>query len=545
MPPNYDAVFSAALGHVSESAKQADDAKAAADHLSAAVRLLNSILLSDYELKSSVGPTHSSQAGKMTGSAMAASGQSVVDKATQMYPSVYAKLVGINSRLPFEQRAPVPSNVLDTIAVMKGSQARNEQRDREINQLVTQIMSATSAEAGPRRSSAGGAARSQRTPPQHHPVGSSSSLAPPANVGVQARSNPRVQRPEAQRAPAPVSSREQALWTGQLLPSEYASVLQRSGLQLGEDVVRDLVSETRWPQPHDNTSPDPFDAVVGQAAAKEALMNSLILPRLRPDVFTGNRQPPSSILLLGPPGCGKTFIMLAAAEKAGMPMVCLSASSIMSKYVGESEQRLRAFFQYCSALGGPQKNCIMFVDEADSILTSRGDSESESARRVKTEFLTLTQGVLSGKYATMSSGSQDRSAGQGASGGFVLVAATNRPMDLDDAVLRRFDERVLIRLPGVKERKALLAKLLARDKHSLKGRDIDEIAKKTDGYSYNDLTQVVKKAAMIPLRALLRKGGISSDAQLTITREDYEEALKLVRPTVSARYMGELEAYMR
>lgn len=542
MSENAELQLASAVRHMEEAVKDPGDAKRAVDHLYVAVRLLNGIILADYEESSRAARASGAQGGNAEGDVSAErSVAASVATARKLYPRVYAKLSDLNFHLPPAQRVPLPRNALDTERILREREAREARERRETDALVSQMVAMTLAEArSEKRADAyplpSYARRGSQAKPQRD-----SSFEMPKRQARQSPSSDIVGAsdvPDAavfSRAPKPPAP---GTWMGLNLPEKYSSILERSGLDLDEELARDLVSDTHFPRDLGAESPDPFDAVIGQTTAKAALENALIFPRVCPELFKGNRQPPSSILLIGPPGCGKTFMLVAAAEKACVPMVSVSASTIISKWVGDSEKRLRALFAYCRALGGPRRNCIMFLDEVDSILTSRSGNEQDYSRKVKTEFFTLTQGVMSANY------SQGSGAGGVAQGNFVLVGATNRPMDLDDAALRRFEARILVSLPGLDERRALLRKLLAVDDHSLTERDIESVAKQTEGYSYSDLTQLVKKAAMLPVNALPKKNGIPMGSVPPISKKDYEEALKAVRPSVSGKYMRELEGYM-
>ncbi|UJR37537.1 hypothetical protein I4U23_030239 [Adineta vaga] len=258
-----------------------------------------------------------------------------------------------------------------------------------------------------------------------------------------------------------------------------------------------------------------FDDVGGQDAAKRALEEAVILPVLRPEMFTGLRAPVRGILLFGPPGNGKTMLAKAVASEAKARFFNISASSLTSKYVGEGEKLVRALFAAAREL----QPSIIFIDEVDSLLTERKESEHDAMRRLKTEFLIQFDGVQTN--------SDDR---------ILVLAATNRPFELDDAALRRFPRRIYIQLPDSQTRKHLLKHLLNKQEHSLTSSDFDWIAQETDGYSGSDLTALAKDAAMGPVRELrvdeLKKLSVSRIRP--ISRQDFVQALRKIRASVTS-----------
>lgn len=132
-----------------------------------------------------------------------------------------------------------------------------------------------------------------------------------------------------------------------------------------------------------------WDDVAGLAGAKEALKEAVILPIKFPQFFTGKRKPWAGILLYGPPGTGKSFLAKAVATEADSKFFSISSSDLVSKWIGESEKQVKTLFE----LAREVKPSIIFIDEIDSLVTSRSEGESESSRRIKTEFLVQMNGV--------------------------------------------------------------------------------------------------------------------------------------------------------
>ncbi|CAG9531727.1 unnamed protein product [Cercopithifilaria johnstoni] len=264
--------------------------------------------------------------------------------------------------------------------------------------------------------------------------------------------------------------------------------------------------------------------VSGLEPAKKALKEIIVLPFLRPDIFKGIRAPPKGVLLFGPPGTGKTMIGRCVASQCKATFFNIAASSITSKWVGEGEKLVRALFAIARVL----QPSVVFIDEIDSLLTSRNESEHESSRRIKTEFLIHLDGV-----ATVS---DER---------ILILGATNRPQELDSAVKRRFAKRLYIGLPCESARIQMIQSLLSDQKHDLSDDDVQCIAKLTNGYSGADMKQLCSEAAMVPVRNIVDSSSldiasINADDIRPISFSDFETAMRFVRPTVVEK---DLEGY--
>ena len=126
-----------------------------------------------------------------------------------------------------------------------------------------------------------------------------------------------------------------------------------------------------------------WDDIQGLSEVKQALVENIIYPQLRPDMFQGIRSPTRGMLFYGPPGNGKTMLAKAVATECQSTFFSVSASTLISKWVGDSERLMRTLF----AMATIYSPSIIFIDEIDSMLTARSTNENEAARRVKTEFL--------------------------------------------------------------------------------------------------------------------------------------------------------------
>merc|ERR1719394_162221 len=159
-----------------------------------------------------------------------------------------------------------------------------------------------------------------------------------------------------------------------------------------------------------------WDDIAGLEFAKKTVKEIVVLPLKRPDLFFGLRGPPKGLLLFGPPGTGKTLIGKCIASRSGSTFFSISASSLTSKWVGEGEKMVRALF----AVAKVHQPSVVFIDEIDSLLTSRSEGEHESSRKIKTEFLVQLDGA--------NTVGEER---------VLVVGATNRPQELDEAARRR------------------------------------------------------------------------------------------------------------
>ncbi|KAH7085506.1 hypothetical protein BKA63DRAFT_19047 [Paraphoma chrysanthemicola] len=221
-----------------------------------------------------------------------------------------------------------------------------------------------------------------------------------------------------------------------------------------------------------------WDDVAGLEIAKSALKETVVYPFLRPDLFMGLREPARGMLLFGPPGTGKTMLARAVATESRSTFFAISASSLTSKFLGESEKLVRALFQLAKMLAPS----IIFVDEIDSLLSSRsGSGEHEATRRIKTEFLIQWSDL---QKAAAGRDMSDKEKEKGDATRVLVLAATNLPWAIDEAARRRFVRRQYIPLPEDWVRKKQVQTLLSHQKHELTERDLDRLVRLTEG-TYN------------------------------------------------------------
>ena len=264
-----------------------------------------------------------------------------------------------------------------------------------------------------------------------------------------------------------------------------------------------------------------------------------------------------------PPGTGKSYLAKAVATEADSTFFSVSSSSLVSKYLGESERLVKKLFE----MARDSQPSIIFIDEVDSLCSARGSgSGSEATDRIKTEFLVQMQGVGNNND------------------GVLVLGATNIPWALDSAIRRRFERRIYIPLPEAEARKLMFHLNLGDIPHELNDRDIIDMSRRTDGYSGADIAIVVKDALMEPIRRVQKAthfkvvsgpdpnnpGQTRSDLLVpcspgdrgatemrwtdidggrllepAVTQRDFEEALASTRPTVNVADLQQYEEWTR
>jgi len=253
-------------------------------------------------------------------------------------------------------------------------------------------------------------------------------------------------------------------------------------VQTDNDFERKLLAEAIPP----NELGVRFEDIGALDKVKNTLKELVMLPLQRPELFRkGNlTKPCKGILLFGPPGTGKTMLAKAVATESGANFINCSMSSIGSKWFGEGEKYARAVFTLASKISP----CVVFIDEVDSILGSREKSgEHEAMRKIKNEFMSMWDGLKTKENERV-----------------IVMAATNRPFDLDDAVLRRMPRRLLVDLPDAENRQKILRVILASEDLAPEF-DFKSVSDMTEGFSGSDLKNLCISAAYIPIREIIEK----------------------------------------
>jgi len=267
-----------------------------------------------------------------------------------------------------------------------------------------------------------------------------------------------------------------------------------------------------------------------------------------PDYFQGIRRPWKGVLMFGPPGTGKTLLAKAVATECDTTFFNVSASTMASKYRGDSEKLVRILFEVARHYAPT----TIFFDEIDALGSKRGGDEHEASRRVKAELLVQMDGV----NTTPANQEEDGQTGGDTRVKTVMcLAATNRPWDLDEALRRRLEKRIYIPLPDEVGRKSMF-KINLKDVKCDADVDFDALVKLTEGYSGADCASVCREAAMMGLRVFLRKAraeGLTpeqiqvkkDELDVPITMKDCREAIQNIQKSVGNEDMKHFEEWMK
>ncbi|KAJ3607305.1 hypothetical protein NHX12_025615 [Muraenolepis orangiensis] len=236
------------------------------------------------------------------------------------------------------------------------------------------------------------------------------------------------------------------------------------------------------------------------------LQDTVILPFQKRHLLAGSKlfQPPKGVLLFGPPGCGKTLIAKATAKASGCQFINLQPSTLTDKWYGESQKLTAAVFSLAVKI----QPCIVFIDEIDSFLRNRSSLDHEATAMMKAQFMSLWDGLDTEATSQV-----------------MVMGATNRPQDVDPAILRRMPTTFHVGLPKKRERQEILKLILAGENLS-NAINLKEIAEKTDGFSGSDLRELCRDAAMYRVRDYVRKDQMRQIAQQLPDSQEEERPLE-------------------
>ncbi|OZJ03728.1 hypothetical protein BZG36_04153 [Bifiguratus adelaidae] len=228
-----------------------------------------------------------------------------------------------------------------------------------------------------------------------------------------------------------------------------------------------------------------FKQIGGLDPIIQSLRESVIYPLCYPQLFTsasGLLGAPKGVLLYGPPGCGKTMLAKALAHESNATFINLHISTLTDKWFGESNKLVSALFSLAKKL----QPAIIFIDEIDSFMRERRSNDHEITGMMKAEFMSLWDGLTTGEDTRI-----------------IVLGATNRPNDIDQAILRRMPKRFAIRLPTEGQRRNIL-EIMLKDVDLSPQFEMEALVRRTAGYSGSDLKELCRNAAMIPVREFVR-----------------------------------------
>jgi katanin p60 ATPase-containing subunit A1 len=267
--------------------------------------------------------------------------------------------------------------------------------------------------------------------------------------------------------------------------------------ELAEMIERDILDKN--PSVH-------WSDIAGLSEAKRLLEEAVVLPRLMPEFFRGIRRPWRGVLMFGPPGTGKTLLAKAVATECGTTFFNVTATTLGSKWRGESEKLVKLLFEM-ARFYAPS---TIFIDEIDSMASKRAsEGEHEASRRVKSEMLIQMDGV--GATAASAADEEPKQV--------MVLGATNFPWQLDDAIIRRLEKRIYIPLPD-KEACREILRINLKEVRVDPSVDMEALAAKLEGYSGADLTNVCRDASLMGMRR--RIGGLTTEQIRSLDKEEMD-----------------------
>jgi transitional endoplasmic reticulum ATPase len=290
-------------------------------------------------------------------------------------------------------------------------------------------------------------------------------------------------------------------------PSGVVKVTKETNIVVKEEPVSEeiLKSEVR------------YEDIGGLKNEIQKIREMVELPLRHPELFERlGIEPPKGVLLYGPPGCGKTLLARAVATESEANFISINGPELVSKYVGESEERLREVFREAEE-NAPS---IIFIDEIDAIAPKREEVSGEVERRMVSQLLTLMDGLKK-------------------RGEVIVIAATNRPNAIDPALRRpgRFDREIEIGVPDRNGRREIL-QIHTRNMPLAKDVDLEQLATITHGFTGADLAALCREAAMLTLRRVLPKIDVEQEVipneillSIEVTMDDFMNALKGIQPS--------------
>ncbi|XP_017768900.1 PREDICTED: ATPase family AAA domain-containing protein 1-B-like [Nicrophorus vespilloides] len=262
--------------------------------------------------------------------------------------------------------------------------------------------------------------------------------------------------------------------------------------------------------------------IAGLENTIQELRETVILPIQRKELFADSQltQAPKGVLLHGPPGCGKTLIAKATAKEAGTRFINLDVSILTDKWYGESQKLAAAVFSLAIKL----QPCIIFIDEIDSFLRARNSTDHEATAMMKAQFMSFWDGLITDPNCTV-----------------IIMGATNRPQDLDSAILRRMPATFHISMPNALQRRQILDLILDNEPVA-DDVDVGKLSRATDGFSGSDLRELCRTASVYRVRDYMRNENKSNGCVegVAVSRESDDEFHDALRPIIMDDFLVSL-----
>ena len=242
---------------------------------------------------------------------------------------------------------------------------------------------------------------------------------------------------------------------------------------------------------HPSSIPVTFADIGGLDNLISDLQESVIYPLTLPQLYRHSSSlvsAPSGVLLYGPPGCGKTMLAKALAHESGAVFINLHISTLTEKWYGDSNKLVSAVFSLARKLAP----AIVFIDEIDALLGTRRSGEHEASGMVKAEFMTHWDGLASSQQGSRT---PQR---------ILILGATNRMQDIDEAILRRMPKKFHIGLPDAEQRSRIFSLILRDARVDTAGFDMDALVRASAGLSGSDIRESCREAAMAPVREFIQ-----------------------------------------
>lgn len=253
-----------------------------------------------------------------------------------------------------------------------------------------------------------------------------------------------------------------------------------------------------------------WEDIAGLESLIRELRETVILPIQRKELFTNSQltQAPKGVLLHGPPGCGKTLIAKATAKEAETRFINLDVSILTDKWYGETQKIAAAVFTLAVKL----EPCIIFIDEIDSFLRMRNSTDHEATAMMKAQFMSFWDGLITDSNSTV-----------------IIMGATNRPQDLDRAILRRMPATFHVPMPNAQQRHQIF-QLILQNEPVAGDLDFNVLAKSTEGFSGSDLHELCRNASIYRVRDYMRNtnnGDLPLAANnINESEDEYHDAIR-------------------